>query len=518
MSGRLHAAATRVWLALGPTVARAAPLLLVGLLLAGAAEARVGGGHSYGGGSRGGSYSGGSSSGGSSSGGGGGDLIGLLIWLCIEHPAIGIPTVLVIVGFVVLKGKLQSGGMRRGPVQVGTTRPPRRPPPTRQAVDALKRADPNFSAPLFVDFAQLVYVRGRTLAARGDAEGLRGWFSDAAVAELRGSGGGTAVRDIIFGATRIESVRVDRERSRVTVFFETNLTEQREGAHTQRLRQERWVFRRQAGVLSPGPSGMRALGCPACGSTLEPTPEGRCPNCETVRTGGAVQWEVSAAAVLQDRPLTAPDLHLGGGVEPGTRAPSVKDPDLAPRLRALVNRHPDWSTPAFEQRAVDVFHKLQRAWSEQRWETARPYQTDALFQIHRFWMERYRRTGLVNKLADVAALRIELVKVDQDAWYESVTVRIWGRMKDWTERTTDGKLVGGSKTEDRVFTEYWTFVRAVGAEQREVAHDLNHCPSCGAPLDQVSMAGVCGYCDTKITGGDFDWVLSRIEQDDAYAG
>jgi predicted lipid-binding transport protein (Tim44 family) len=509
---RLRDASVRLWLAAGPALARVAPVLLVGLLLAGAAEARVGGGHSYGGGSRGGGYSGGSS------GGGGGDLIGLLIWLVIEHPAIGIPTVLVIFGFMVLKGRLQSGGMRRGPVNVGAARPPRRPPPTRQAIEALKRADPNFSATLFVDFAQLVYVRGRTLAAKGDAEGMRAFFSEGATTELRRTTGGKAVRDVIFGATRVEAVRVDREWSRLTVFLETNLTEEREGGATQRLRQERWVFRRKAGVLSPGPAGMRALGCPACGSTLEPTPEGRCPNCETVRTGGQVQWEVSAATVLQDRPLSAPDLHLGGGVEPGTRLPSVKDPALGPKLRALVNRHPDWSTPEFEQRAVDVFHKLQRAWSDQRWETARPYQTDALFQVHRFWMERYKRAGLVNKLADVAALRIELVKVDQDAWYESVTVRIWARMKDWTERRADGKVVGGSKTEDRMFTEYWTFIRAVGAEQREAEHSLDQCPSCGAPLDQVSMAGVCGYCDSKITGGDFDWVLSRIEQDDAYAG
>ncbi len=30
------------------------------------------------------------------------------------------------------------------------------------------------------------------------------------------------------------------------------------------------------------------------------------------------------------------------------------------------------------------------------------------------------------------------------------------------------------------------------------------------------MAGICDYCGAKITSGDFDWVLSRIEQDEAY--
>jgi hypothetical protein len=34
----------------------------------------------------------------------------------------------------------------------------------------------------------------------------------------------------------------------------------------------------------------------------------------------------------------------------------------------------------------------------------------------------------------------------------------------------------------------------------------------------VSETGVCGYCDAKITGGEFDWVLSTIDQDETYRG
>ena len=33
-----------------------------------------------------------------------------------------------------------------------------------------------------------------------------------------------------------------------------------------------------------------------------------------------------------------------------------------------------------------------------------------------------------------------------------------------------------------------------------------------------TMAGLCEYCHGKITNGDFDWVLSRIEQDESYRG
>jgi hypothetical protein len=30
------------------------------------------------------------------------------------------------------------------------------------------------------------------------------------------------------------------------------------------------------------------------------------------------------------------------------------------------------------------------------------------------------------------------------------------------------------------------------------------------------MEGNCAYCGALVTAGDFDWVLSRIEQDDSY--
>jgi hypothetical protein len=32
------------------------------------------------------------------------------------------------------------------------------------------------------------------------------------------------------------------------------------------------------------------------------------------------------------------------------------------------------------------------------------------------------------------------------------------------------------------------------------------------------MAGNCTYCKAKVTSGEFDWVLSQIEQDESYGG
>ena len=511
--------------------ARALPVLLVllpGLLLATEAWARVGGGQGYSGGGS--SSGGGGYSGGSSGGGDGGALVELLIWLCIRHPAIGIPITLFVVA-VVIYTKVQhpdrgyrshnpSPGLPPGPT-MGSSTPSALARAAPLELAAVLDDDPNFSEPLFVDFVQLVYSRVQTGRADVDLEPLRPLLSDKLRDGLAAQRGNlTEVRDIIFGSTRLAGVRRGASRIHLVVELETNLTEVRAGKEAQLLRHERWTFARDRGVLSPGPERMRSLGCPSCGSTLELRTDGRCPNCETVRTGGASQWMVEEMALVQSRPLAAPELHLGGGVEPGTRLPTRTAPDLSLQARALTTRHPGFTWPAFNQTVEAVFHKLQQAWSEQRWELARPLETDALFQTHRFWMERYRRHGLVNKLDRVAVRRIEPARIGKDAFYEAVTVRVFASMHDWTERVADGKVVAGSKDQPRVFSEYWTFIRRIGASARPEADtwDADHCPSCGAPLDNVSQTGVCGYCEAKITTGDFDWVLSRIEQDEAYRG
>ena len=129
-------------------------------------------------------------------------------------------------------------------------------------------------------------------------------------------------------------------------------------------------------------------------------------------------------------------------------------------------------------------------------------------------MEEYKKQGLRNVLTHVRLEKIELVKVTVDAAYEAVTCRMHAAMRDSTVRLKGGAVVGGNPRADRVFTEYWTFLRRPGAKGAE---DNARCPNCGAPL-KVTQAGICEYCQASITRGQFDWVLSRIEQDEDYTG
>ena len=107
------------------------------------------------------------------------------------------------------------------------------------------------------------------------------------------------------------------------------------------------------------------------------------------------------------------------------------------------------------------------------------------------------------------------VKVVRDRHYDAMTLRVWGSGRDYTVRQPTGELVSGDPKRDRAYSEYWTLIRGAGVKGAPRAD--KSCPNCGAPLD-VNMAGQCQHCGAKVTSGEFDWVLSKIEQDDSYSG
>lgn len=493
-------------------------LLILGLGLAMVpAEARVGGGQSFH------SSGGGSSSGGGfhSSGGGyhssGGGLHGS------GGGTAGPGEILFVVGLILAAAVFQALQRRMAESDQtwsGAYGPQSTAPPARSAAvrtDRIRDLDANFSVPAFLDFATLLYQRVQRERTGPGIEALSPWIGEDLRRRLRASSSGvSAVSDVVVGAARIESVGRSAERLELVVRYESSLVEQRAEAQTALAVVERWTFSRASGVLSPAPEVLVAMRCPSCGSPGEVRADGTCTGCGTPIGGGRALWELSFTRRLSVEPFSAPELSLGG-VEEGTRLPTVQSPTLGADLRELRGRDPAFELQAFLARVREIFLRLQAAWDAGDWSPTRPYQTDAQFQANRYWVERYRRFGLRNRLGEVSVERLVLVRLDRDAWYESATVRIWASMRDWTERA-DGTVVGGSRTARRSFSEYWTFLRTLERPASRKGDGLDACPSCGAPLADIQETGSCSYCQARISGGKFDWVLSRIEQDEVYGG
>jgi predicted lipid-binding transport protein (Tim44 family) len=183
------------------------------------------------------------------------------------------------------------------------------------------------------------------------------------------------------------------------------------------------------------------------------------------------------------------------------------------RFSALQREDANVDQHALDARIQLIYNSMTAAWTNNELAPIRGFVSDGLFDYLSYWVDAYKRQGLRNALVDMRITRLELAKVTRDRWYDAVTFRVWATGKDFVLRGSD--VVRGSKRRDRAYSEYWTLIRS--ASRRGPTKTDHTCPHCGAPL-QVSMAGACTYCNAHITSGEFDWVLSKIEQDDSYRG
>jgi hypothetical protein len=493
--------------------------MILCVAIAAEALARVGGGGSYGGGGHGGS---------GGDGGGAGAIIWLiiqlfrvLIYLTIEYPAVGIPLdILVAVAFAAYFVKRARRVEPTTPLSLNTQQ--RSSENVPRQFDQLRKFDPNFSEIVFTDFAYALYGRAHEARGHGAAalDQFSPYLSNVARANLmqQNPSGLQGVKGIIVGALNVAYVSgLETPLVRIGLVYEANYTEvvnvnQKQTEMSYYVR-ERWELERKRDVLSPPPAQATALHCPRCGGALQKNSAGACAFCGTKIESGEFQWYVRDVALLSREakgPLLTSDVP-----EVGTDYRSIVQQGFENTRVAFEKNNPDFSWGAFQGRARLIFNELQAAWSTLDWDRARPHETDNLFQMHQYWIDAYRRQHLHNKLDQCSITAMQPVKIKEDKFYNAITMRIGAQGYDYTADAS-GRVVAGSTTQLRRWSEYWTFIRNRGAKPAASRADLN-CPNCGAPL-KVNAAGICEFCGGKITSGEFDWVLSRIEQDESYAG
>lgn len=480
------------------------------LLLGDEAMARPGGGGSFGG----------SSSGGGSSGSGGGDGLGAIIYLLMEYPQIGIPVLVIFIAYKIYTN-------RKGPKkEVNSARASASRTfhvhSVNKALRHYQHRDKHFSKTIFLDFVHHLYYQYHHTRGQQEFRHLAPYIrQDILDQEVRQSGHDLQVTELVIGNLVVTNLQIGQQVDNITVEVEANYTETRRG-HSNRLWvRDQWIFSRAKGVQSKGPEELTGLHCPNCGSHLELTSTGGCHQCGQIVNPGTQHWSLVNHRHLE-REVRKGKAFGEYAVERGTDHPTIADPMLEEMGMAFKQAHniPDMGRYFTELRdsvIVPIFNMIYESWDKQDYQPARPLLTDNLFRSHKYWLDAYRKEGLVNRLQNLEVRRVEYAKIELDNYYEAFTVRVFASVLDYLERQSDGKLIGGSKTRPRQFTEYWTFVRRTGVEKPSHEFNPDQCPNCGAPVD-MGMTGVCSYCNSKVTSGDFSWVLAGIAQDEVYLG
>jgi predicted lipid-binding transport protein (Tim44 family) len=508
-----------------PAACLLAGLFGAGLLVPTPAEGRPGSGQSYSSGSSGGSSSsrGSSSSSGSSSGGSSGSSYSssgsgsTVVTSGNLSPAVFFIVFFGMIGFVLVQVFRDSYESRadREHWELQRRRAAESEERDRKTdyVALLRQKDPDFSLALFEDTARALFTQAHQ--ARHDPAALARLapYLDPLVRrslQKRAPVGGQ-VGVVVVGALRLGHWRLNEMVGRFAVdaAFEANLILAQGGAQ---LVRETWTLERSARARTRPWEGVRSFGCPSCGAPLEQVAEELCQSCGQAVKPGRFDWTARSIEEGAGEKVAA---SLTGTVpERGTDRPTVVHPGLARAQASLLQDDPSALTN-FEARLQLVFAELNAAWAAQDLRPVRAFLSAGLFATLQQQVEEYRRQGLVNAVKGAHIVRSQPARLVREARHDLLTLRVFGTGCDYTYRKAGGEVVGGDPDTQRPYSEYWTFIR--GAQVRGAPRADKSCPRCGGP-PAIGMEGNCEHCGALLASGDFDWVLSGIDQDDSYEG
>lgn len=406
---------------------------------------------------------------------------------------------------------------RPAPAPVASAAPAPAPASDIQPISIadIRARDPSFSMILFEDLAVRLYAQAHGHAFPGGRlDDLAGYLGTKARQQLRAfHTADAAAPTVLVGSFRVVDAFRGKTSESIVADVESNITTASGGAEKTRFVRELVTFSRVNDLLTRPPSGARTFGCPACGAVFEARDQLLCEHCGETIHACEHDWALVYLKVRAEV-ATAPAL-TASHPEHGNRRPTVVDPRMEAAWQGLCADDPAQTKAALAARLALIYQGLNAGWSARDEQMLRPHLSDGLFDYFRYWLAAYRHHGLKNQLDDMRITGWELAKVTRDAFYDAVTVRLYATGLDYTVEAKSGKVVTGSRSVPRPYTEYWTLIRGRGVRGAPRAEPV--CPQCGGPL-AISMGGSCEHCQAHVTRGEFDWVLSRIEQDEAYRG
>lgn len=475
------------------------------LVLPALALARVGGGESYVG-------SGGDSS---SSDGGEGAILWLLIELAIRYPAIGVPLLLVFVGFMIVKHNSSPHVQTQKAFQKreAERRTVVTPSQVEGWVAALRQKDPAFDPvplyarirKLFMDVQQAWFLR--------DLTPVRPLLSDATYQRLNSQldlmkrqGVRDAISDVkvedltLIGVGHSEAfdtvhVRV-RAQMRDTDVPESFTDEQARAAATRAKPEsftEVWTFVRKPGVQTKVGQDVSQGKCPNCGGPFSGGATNNCEYCGAIVNSGQYDWVL--AEITQGSEHSSVQRQIEGVAQLRAQDPSFSVEVLEDRASLIFWR---WIT-AQSHREAGELAKLAAPAYQQRL----AQELAALAQ---------QKRGKVFLECAVGGVNLLSVRTNSGREEANVEIRWSAKMALISEGQ---KPSAGPAVHQR-----WVFslTRQAGAQTNaKTGMATSRCPNCSAPLGDT-LTPTCEYCSAELASGAQDWVLESALTWEAYNG
>ncbi len=235
----------------------------------------------------------------------------------------------------------------------------------------------------------------------------------------------------------------------------------------------------------------------------------------TIANNGVVDLLFAAVVVVVIivTTINAKNKQSGTSTSQTSTVPNGEIPDNSARIvPEIIKSDPNFSDTKFMGWAKEVFIALQTAWSKRDFDAARPFEKEELYRQHQQQIQSYIDNGRINVIDRININNAHFFEYKRDNQYEYITVYMQTRMTDYIKDEKTGQVLKGDPNKDCYPRYLLTFMRKNGVKTDPATSNKSttNCPNCGAPC-QITSSGKCEYCDSVITTGEFDWVLSDIQ-------
>lgn len=179
-------------------------------------------------------------------------------------------------------------------------------------------------------------------------------------------------------------------------------------------------------------------------------------------------------------------------------------------LSKIVKDDPNFSKQDFYGWVKKVFLVIQKAITTRDKTLLRSFEDDLLYYQHSDQIDDLINSNMFDRRKKIRIKGVLLKDYTIEGDKEFLVVALAASI---TRPTTD--MNPNALFDYDVIDDYYyilTFTRTVGTKtvKSKSNKSTSNCPNCGAVI-KVHENGVCDYCGTQITTGDYDWVLLDIK-------
>ena len=198
------------------------------------------------------------------------------------------------------------------------------------------------------------------------------------------------------------------------------------------------------------------------------------------------------------------------GRRPPAASPAKPTTGLHP-VDTIKAWDPAFSAERVAMRLSNLYVQMQNCWTARDITPLRRDFTDEQFAQYDRQLQRYRTEGQTPVVERIAVLDVTLAGAKQSDTHDILVANLSTRITTYTVDDKTGRVVRGSKNQEKFMTYEWTLIRPRGSQTIPQSKDSAfNCPNCNAPVN-INQSAQCPFCGSVISKTDFDWVISGIK-------